>query len=216
MIELFHTAFAPVNLVYTILLIVLVMYWCTAVLGLVDLDMFDLSPDVDAGADADFDLDAPAADGSVLQTVLSFFNFNEVPVMMYATLVVLTMWVVSVQLSYYLRDYIAGYELWFALGLAVPNLIFGLFMAKLITMPLRILRQDRIQETPLVGKTCTVVSLEVTENSGQCEIPSKGAPVTVHACTRDGEVLHKGDRAVIVERDRKNGVFTVTRYQQEA
>jgi len=213
MSELFHAAFAPVNIVYTIILLVVVMYWLVAILGLLDIGAFDLGADVDIDS-ADLEMDVSG--GSALGSVLGFFNFGEVPVTLYATIVALSMWVVSVQLSYYLRDYLAGIELWFALALALPNLLFGLLMAKLITMPAKWFNEQREHETPLVGKVCLITSLEADQESGQCEVATGGAPITLHVYTQEGEILNRGDAAVIVKRNRKEHRYLVTRYQPES
>ena len=208
MTEVFEAAFEAVNLPYTILMIVLLAYWLIAILGLIDLGAFDLDLDLDVDADADLGGDVP-----MVHSLAGFFNIGDVPIMFWISIVALSAWVVSMQVNHYVN--IGENQVWLALALAIPNVIVGMFVAKLVILPFKNLAKVRVQETPLVGKICLVTSLEVNEKAGQCEVRTDGTPLTLSVCTAAGEVLMKGDAAVIVERDKKNGVYTVTKYREE-
>lgn len=207
MTEVFEAAFQPVNLPYTILMIVLVVYWLIAILGLMDFGSLDA--DLDLGTD----LGGVEGDAPVIHTIAGFFNVGEVPIMFWISMVALSAWVVSMQVNHYLNP--EGNNLWLAAALAVPNVVFGMFVAKLVIQPFKNLTKLKVQETPLVGKTCLVVSLEVTDRAGQCEVRTGGTPLTLSVCTAGGERLRKGDAAVIVERNKKTNVYTVTRYHAD-
>src|SRR5688500_13547879 len=101
MTEFVETAFAGVNVVYTTLLIIVLIYWCIVILGLLDIDSFDLDADVGG----DLDVDAGAAGHAGGFSWLAFFNVGEVPIMFFASIVVLTMWVVSLQINLWLDSY---------------------------------------------------------------------------------------------------------------
>jgi hypothetical protein len=219
MTEVFEAAFQAVNLPYTILMIVLLVYWLIAIVGLIDLGSFDLDIDVggDGGADLGGDLGGDmSADGHVpvLHSVAGFFNAGEVPIMFWVSIVALSAWVVSMQVNHYVN--LGANQIWLAAALAVPNVIFGMFVAKLVIQPFKNLTKLKVQETPLVGKTCQVVSLEVSDRAGQCEVRTGAAPLTLSVCTVGGETLRKGETAVIVERDKRTNIYTVTRYHEEA
>lgn len=225
MTELIEAAFSGVNLVYTILLIVMLAYWLIVLLGVVDLDPFGFDLDVDAGgADVGADVDAGAggeaggdAAGGDGFSWLYYFNVGEVPIMIYASILIITMWIVSLQVNYWLDSqqaaWAAGYRGWIAAALFVPNLIFAFFVAKLILTPVRRLRQHRQQPTRLEGKTCLVTSLEVNETFGRCEMPKTDGSLILNVRTRGGEVLQKGDAAEILEQVHEGDVeyYVVTR-----
>ncbi len=85
MIELMQLAFYPINMVFTMLLISIVVYWLTVILGVLDTDLFDMDlPDMDADADMDADVDANL-DTGVAWGVLHWFYVGEVPIMMLLT-----------------------------------------------------------------------------------------------------------------------------------
>jgi hypothetical protein len=219
MTELIQAAFSGVNLVYTILLIVMLAYWLVVLLGVIDLDPFGLEMDVDGGGDVGTDAGGHAggdAGGDGFSWV-NYFNVGEVPVMIYASILVITMWIVSLELNYWLDSYeavwVADYRGWIAAGLALPNLLFAAFVAKLVLTPVRRLRQHQPQHTRLEGKTCLVTSLEVNESFGRCEMPKTDGSLILNARTRSGEILHKGDAAEILEQVHEGDVeyYVVTK-----
>ena len=55
MIELISIAFSPLNIVFTVLLILIVLYWITVILGVLDVDLFDIDFDTDVDVDAEVD-----------------------------------------------------------------------------------------------------------------------------------------------------------------
>ena len=87
---LWQAAIEPVNIVYTILLVVVALYWLSVFLGALDLSSFDFDVDADVDVDADLDVDVDAdmdVDGEAHTTIgwfagtLHFFNFGKLPFM---------------------------------------------------------------------------------------------------------------------------------------
>jgi hypothetical protein len=220
MVELYDAAFSLVNLPYTILLCVVVVYWIIVIVGLADIDLFGLDMDADVGhADvghADFgghgDLGGEMdGAGGIGHAILSFLNLGEVPLMVYLTIVVLSTWVVSMQVNYLLQND----RYWVTLALAAPNFIFGVLVAKFVTTPVKWFNRRPAYETPLVGKVCEVSTIEVNDRFGECVLTENHAPITLTVRTRGGEVLSRGDLAVIVEKVRKDNSFVVTKHRGE-
>ena len=214
MAELYDTAFSTVNWPYSMALTLIVLYWLLVVIGLLNVETFDfdVDADVDVGGDADFDggeLETGTAGGF---SMLGFLNMGEVPIMFYATIVVLCMWVNSVKLNEWFNPEGNG---WFALALAIPNFFASVFVAKLVLQPVRIYRRKRQHKTSLVGKVCVVTSLELNNKFGRCEVPTDSSPILVNARTAKNEVLLKGDPAVIVKHLPEEGFFIVTRQNWE-
>jgi hypothetical protein len=214
MIEVLEAAFSGVNVVYTALLLLVLIYWVIVILGVIDLDAINF--DVEADVDVD-GLEGPLEGSGGGLSWLAFFNVGEVPIMFFVSIVVLTMWVISMQANVWLASFttswVAEYRGWIAAAMAIPNLIFALFMAKFLLIPVKRMRQREPQRTNLVGKTCLVTSLEVSETFGRCEMPKVDSSLILDVRTQGGEVLHKGDAAEIIEQIRENehDVYVVTR-----
>jgi hypothetical protein len=119
-------------------MIVLLVYWLIAILGFLDFDGHDFSGDLgdfsgDLHGDFHGDLHGDFhGDGHLpmLPSVARFFNVGEVPIMFWLSIVALSMWVVSMQVNHYVP--LGANQIWLAAALAVPNVVFGMFVAKLV------------------------------------------------------------------------------------
>jgi hypothetical protein len=201
MAQLVEAAFSGVNIAYTMLLLLILLYWIIVIVGVIDLDAFDFDAGAGAGAH-----DAGLPDGTAGGfSWLAFFNVGEAPIMFFVSIVILTMWVLSVQLNYSIDQYGPGwmndYQGWIAAGLALPNLIFGFFVAKFAAIPFKRLSKEIRQRTVLVGKVGTVTSLEVNGEFGRVALPQHEGALVLNVRTKDGEVLRKGDAALIIKQD---------------
>ena len=128
------------------------------------------------------------------------------------SVVALSMWVGSIKIN----EWLGNDNIWFALALAVPNLIVGLLVAKAVTQPFRWLNIRKDIQNEFEGRQCLVSTGEVNETFGECEIVDGDTPVTVFARTRGGETLKKGDAATIVARlKRDKEIYVVTKYKSE-
>jgi len=206
--ELMETAFSTVNLPYTVLLLVIVLYWLLVIIGLMDIGAFDFD------LDTDFDLEMDGSGGipGLGPQMVGFLNVGEVPVMFYLSVVILSMWIGSVETNAWLGNE----NVWIALALAVPNLIVGLLVAKVATQPLKWLNIRKKETNKFAGMLCVVTTTEVTETFGECEIQIANTPVKIFARTRGGEVLKKGDAAVVVQRlKHDDNLYVVTKHQRE-
>src|SRR5210317_86724 len=103
MIELMQLALSPINMVFTMLLISIVVYWLTVILGVLDADLFDVDvPDMDADVDMDADIDANL-DTGVTWGVLHWFYVGEVPVMVLLSIFILSLWAIAILGNHYLN-----------------------------------------------------------------------------------------------------------------
>lgn len=221
MVELYEAAFSGLNIVYSVMLLMVLLYWCIVMMGIIDFDMFDLdvggdvSADydiggVEVGADASAEVDVDGAAQSLGGfSWLNYFNVGEVPIMLYGSIVVLTMWIISVQTNVWLDGvqtaWVQGNRGLIALGLAIPNFVFGMHVAKFLMLPVKRLKKEHVVATRLEGKLCLVKSLEVDENYGQVEIPTEDSSLLLSAKTENGEVLKKGDAAEIIRHVSSDG-----------
>jgi len=211
--ELFHTAFHVVNLIPTILLLLVVIYWLLVVLGTLDLGLgeFDIEPEIEVEAGTDM---AEAggeinASSGLFNEVLSFFNLGKVPFMVFMTALVLPMWFISMNVTYYFG--IGSFLI--SLIVLAPNFIFSLFLAKILTIPFvgifRRLHDEAMHKDELIGKSCIVTLTCNSDSIGQVEVKISGDSFILNAKTRDGIELPKGSSAVVVERIVSSDYFIV-------
>jgi hypothetical protein len=235
MLELLREAISPPNLLYTILLGMVLLYWLTVLLGAIDLDFLevdidtdldldvdvdvdvdldmDVDADVDMDADVDSELDAGGGAGWFMGT-LSFFNVGQVPFMIFMTFLILVMWMASVLTNYYWGH---QYD-WFMPAFLIPNLVVGLFVAKLLTAPFKSsykkMTQQGISKRELVGKIATARTLLKEGKMGQAELTVNEDHFLISVKLEEGkENIRPNEKALIVEYRPEADFFMVTPFE---
>ena len=206
--ELFELSFSPVNAVFSIMSIVMVLYWLLVIFTGLDPEFFDIHFD----ADADANLHAEAVDvhthGKDIHTdehepnffigILKFFNFDELPLMFLLTILFFCMWFISINVSSYLGS--GSSSIGFLL--LIPNFFISLFAIKFLAKPLAYLYKhiDHKGEVEIdfIGRRCVVVSTLKGDKIGQAELVVNGDPIKIYAKSNSGEELKAGQQAVII------------------
>ena len=223
MTELLEVCFAGTNTASTALLAIMLAYWLLVLSGVLGLDIFDFDLDMDADVSGDFDVDGdvdfdvgePGALASVLSVgvvVLRFLNIGRVPLMVWASVFSLSLWLLTMALDKPENHATLGRDL----VILLRNVAIAVACAKVMTQPLRG-KFDPVEARgvrELVGQECTVVTPRITADSGQVRCATEAAPLLLNARTK-GEPLAKGDRAVIIEIDLTQGIYFVEKANQE-
>lgn len=211
MSELLHESISLVNLPYTVLFVLVLVYWILYIVGAVGSDTLEaIDLDLDVSVDGDADLDGDVVHGAGLMTsVLSFFYLGEIPVTVIFSILFVFLWAFSMVVNHATGN-ASG---WIALILFPLNLFVGLSLTKLILMPFapllaRFFDQagDKIE---LIGKRCVVSSLEVTPQHGQAEVTTKGAPLLLNVKCTEGDCLKRGEEAVIYDQDEEHNTYLI-------
>ncbi len=220
MVEFITTAFAPANVLFTVLLLVLGLYWTLVILGLLHLDLFHIEhPGVDLQVDADGDIGG-GSDGStdvadvgtgVFHSVLHFLYFGEVPTMLLVSIMVLSLWAFSMLGNHYLNPD-GGVVM--SVAIFIGDVAVSTLVLKFVVLPLRMfyrmLNRDYNAPGEVVGKVCRIVTTRVTrETMGQAEVATKGAPILLNVLAQDAHVFQKGDEALVVARDDARGTYRI-------
>ena len=217
--EALHEAFMPTNLIFTVLLIGVILYWLMVILGALDTDFlnidFDADVDTDYYIDADADMDIQG--GGFLRGILEFFYVGEIPVMVLLSILLLSMWTVSMLANHYLNP---AQSFFFSLPILAGNLLVSIFIVKVLGVPMKNIfgafNKDANASRKVMGRICTVITTEATKDRmGQAEMSSKGAPIVLNVIAGDDHVFHKGDEAVVVGQNKKTGVYTIATVELE-
>ena len=214
MSEVFEQSIRMVNLPFTVLLSLIVLYWLLVALGALDVHLFsdfDSDAGVEGYLDTDGDLHHDGDHGfDGLTKILHFVGVGDVPVMVIVSVLGLSMWLGSMIANYYLTG---GSQL-YALALLIPNFLISAVVTRYVTMPLRplfrTLSKDRGAGEEVLGRVCQIVTSEATPTFGQAEITRSGAPVLINVRTLDDAVLVKGALAAVVRSDAEKGVYYIT------
>lgn len=227
----FEAAFGFPAVVFTILLALVVVYWLTVVLGLLDVELLgDLgaadaatgadAPAVDAGSGVSGD--GGAGSGGTLDGWAQALGLTGVPVTIVASLVVVFGWLVALVATAAADslDLTSAVRLVAGVGVIVVAVVVGATAASVVARPLGALFVSTSAEARVafVGRTCTIRTAQVTSTFGQAEAADpSGATVLVPVRTppssdEEGGVspLRRGDRALIFEYDPVAEVFLVS------
>ncbi|MBN1125242.1 MAG: DUF1449 family protein [Sedimentisphaerales bacterium] len=215
--EFIQAAFSGPNLLCTIFLLLMFLYWIMVILGALDVEFLnvdagaDTDVDLDVDADADADTDVDIGVGGFLDGFLAFFYIGTIPVMVLLSVLALCMWSISILANWYLNP---GGSVLVGLPIAMANVIVSLMICKIVCMPLArffsMFRKDYNAPRAVIGRIGKVITTEVSAGRiGQVELTTHGAPIVLNVVTDGSHVFHKGDEAVIVNKDEKKGVYTI-------
>ena len=215
MLEFIQLCFAPINLLWTLMLICVMGYWAMFFIGAVGLDVlddldFDLDGDVDVDldldvdadvdidvdADVDVDADADVSDvegghsggrSGLFISLMRFLDVGDVPLMVLLTALVASIWAVSILVNHNFnpQQSVLAALLWF-----LPNLVVSLLLTKVVTLPARYLFRNSnsgiAKPAKILGKRCTITTSTVTASFGQAEIRlDDAAPITLNVRCQD-------------------------------
>lgn len=215
MVELIQAAFSPVNLVFTVLLILIVTYWVTVIIGVMDVELFDVDlPDGDVDLDAEGNIDAEGS--GMFRSILQFFYVGEVPIMLLFSILILSIWAMGMIGNHYFNP---ANLMILALPVYGVSLIASLFVCKVIAMPIKkfydMFNKDYNAPRKTMGRICTVVTSTVSDQMGQAEVKTRGAPIILNVVSDSDHVFHKGDEAVIVAHDKERGIYKIAEINLE-
>jgi hypothetical protein len=227
--QIYREAMHPVNVLFTLGLLVVVMYWLLVILGCfggdeghadasgsleAHADGLDLHADGDHGSGGGHE-GAPMAQGGT-QMLLRFLHVGDVPLMPLLSIALLCLWVASLLANHYLNP---GRTLGLAAILLPPNLLLAAvvvhFLAKPLKIAFRAMNQDAAAPAPIAGSLCRIITATADQEFGEAIIERDGAPLQIHVRTA-GEVLRDGDRALVVQETEEPGIFLVTLFDPPA
>ena len=212
MMELFQESMRAVNLPFTVLAMLAVLYWVVVLLGVIDVDALDFDMDLDVDVDVDVDVDGDiVGHGSALASLVGILGLKNVPILLALSVYFISLWLVGMVAQYYLNP---GDSAIIGGVIIAVNLFASLIVMRIVTRPFAkiygVLNKDYDAPAKVVGSVCTVTSLDISGSRvGSCEILAKGAPIQINAVHRGEHFLKKGDEALVVRYDKENRVYEI-------
>ena len=208
------------TVLFTFFLGVCVLFWLVAVLGFVEIDMFDINiPDGGLHGHAGFDMHGgldghgDLTDVNALAGLLLRFGLHGVPVTIILSLMALFGWLVSYYTVHFLFFLVPGDILRYAVGLGV--VVGATYISALITgvliKPLRPLFQRARQEAEkqVLGQTAVVRTSRVDSSFGEAILDDGGAGLILKVRATGDATFEKGDRVVLFEHLKAENIYRV-------
>lgn len=219
--ETIESAFSVINIIPTALLILVLIYWLTVIIGVFNIDSFDfgadadLDVDVDADVDIDTDMDVSAGDSILwVNSALSFFNLGKVPFMLILSIFSLSMWVISMLMNFYLNNTVVLLSLVYL----IPNIFLSAFITKFLTSPLVKVfakaESDIESNQKLTGKMCIVTLSATHDKMGQAEIKIEGSSFIINIMSSEEQfILSKGDSCLVIDYIAEKKIYLIEPYK---
>ena len=216
--ELLELSFSPVNAFFSVMSIIMVLYWVLVIIAGLDPDLFSIdfdATDMDTNFDhhgKDLPDRAETSEASGFMKVLQFFNFDELPLMFVLTIMFISMWLVSINVTHYLgiESTLLGFIL------LIPNFILSLFVVKIFSKPLAyVYKQVNHKGEPVIdflGRRCVVFSTLNDLKTGQIQLNVNGDPIRLSARSNTDEELKSGQQAVIVAESADKKYYLVEKF----
>ena len=192
MLELYQETLKPHNLPFTVLLLLVFVYWLVAIIGVVDLDVsFDL--------DVDADVDEGA--GKLFSSMVKLTGLAEVPAIFIASVFAVLMWAINLLANQFFNP---DSSIKIALILAVLTIIISFIFTRLLVRPLAPLAElltGSELEAEILGAEATVTTSSITNDFGRVEVPFDGRSILLNAILSEGvEPLAKGAKVLVVSK----------------
>ncbi len=213
--EIIELSFEGMNYPFTILLVLILLYWVTVIVGVLDMDFLDvdLEANVELSADVDTSVEADGGFGDMmfLNNILEFLNIKYVPLMFFLSFFALSGWFISI-----IGNRILGDDFLLGLVLFIPNVIFSAIVGKLFTQPfVKVFKKMKLEEKELrnaVGKIVTVTLGADDKKVGQGKIEIDQVPELIMFKCTSGTSLEKGDKALVLELIETKNYYIVEPY----
>jgi hypothetical protein len=192
--------------VFTVLLLVVIVYWLLALVGFVDFESTGLDLELELQGDTD------PGELSTLAGYAVALGLQGVPFSIVITALVLVSWTLSCLISPWVLGDVSGLML--ALGGSVVLLLClaaALPLTGILVRPLRglFVVHTAIGNANLVGQTCVVLSQRVDARFGRAAVQQPGTNIHIRVWIQPPHTLAKGDPAQIIAYDAQSGHYQV-------
>ena len=204
----FHqTVMSFPTVIFTVLLIICLLYWVVAVLGMVDLDLLDM--DLDGDIDS---ADSIQAQNGIAGLLLKF-GLGGVPLTITITFIALFGWLLSYYASYFIKPLVPTslLKVVASIGILVTVTYIAIMLTSQVIKPIRsIFAKLNIDETKhILGQVVTVRSGVVTKDRGEAIMNDGGADLLLNIRASGSSEHRKGDEVVVIEQINKNNLYRV-------
>lgn len=205
--------------VFTFLLAIICCYWILAMIGAVDIDMFDFDVDVDADVDLDTDIEVGSdIDAEGLSGVTGFmvkWGLTGIPVTVVISLLVATSWLLCYLVVSIVFPMIPWTGLKNYIGIAVMliSLMLSIPVTATLIRPFKgiFVTHSAVKKSALIGMECIVKTGTVTEKFGQAELDDGGAGMLLDVRAAQSLNIKKGDTVILAEYDEEEGSYLVNK-----
>lgn len=202
--HLLATSFPTV--IFTVILIVCMIFWLFSVLGLADIEILDFDTEIDANNNLDTSIGFAG--------ILLKLGLNGVPLTIVITLIAITGWTLSYFSMYFAVKLMSidSSVFWIIKPTVfLASLHLSIVATSIAIKPLRKLFKavNSHEEKHILGQTVTVRSSTVTEKNGEGILIQDGADILLNIRSSNNELYKKGDQVVVIEQIGNENLYRI-------
>jgi hypothetical protein len=196
-----NTALSFPSIIYTVLMVIVMLFWTLTLIGFADLDMFE--GDIELDTDADL-----ANDSGLFQAA-----FGGVPLTISLSIVIMLSWVFNIYCQMFLGHLLGDGALFYFFGtlMLLASFVAAVPLTILFLKPLKrfFKSQNASSRNDLLGLECTIATGKVTHSFGQARVFHNGAEHLIEVrCEQDNQ-FKSGDQAVLIEHQTTQHSYTI-------
>lgn len=194
------------TVIFTFFLLLFMLFWVVAVLGLVEIDALDLP-------DLDMDIDHVTPDA--IAGLIMKFGLHGVPITITLSILTLFGWFISYYAVYFLGDFFGEgvFRFIYGAGVFIAALLMATKITSLLIKPLKPLFKKMEQSTDklVLGQVAVVRTSRVDDAFGEALLEDGGAGLILKVRATNGNTFKKNDRVVLLEYiDEKNAYRVIS------
>lgn len=215
MSELIQFAISGGNIIPTLLLILIVLYWLTVIIGVLDFDFLDIDLDVDVDIDVDVGVDIDVGDAAgPFYAILAFLKVGNLPIMFVLSVLVLNFWIIGM-LMYYIPIDPGGL---INTLLLLPALILSTLLTKVEFLPVReFIKKSSAKnhsEYDVIRKLCKLKCDVSNDRLGQAELDRDGASLIINVKPEfEEEIFLKNEIACVFRKDDEKNIYYIVKVE---
>jgi hypothetical protein len=181
--------------------------WLIIALGLIDMEILDLSIDIDVETDPN--------SVSGIASFLATLGLSGVPIFIVLTIIFFVSWIICYTAVKYILFWNNFDSIRYIIGsiILVGSFLVSIPITAQLVKPLRKLftklNNDSTSSESLIGKQCIVRTTKVNEQFGEAECINQGASLILKVRAHEKFQLKNGDLARIIEVDQKSSIYQV-------
>ncbi|ALI99981.1 OB-fold-containig protein [Rufibacter tibetensis] len=204
--QLLQASLSSANVFASGLLLLVLLYWVTVILGILEISTLDVDLDLEVDGDGLSSLQG-------FDAVLAFFHLGRVPLMIVLSFFALPYWALSVGVNHALGTQ----STWVGLALMLPIMVVSLFISRFLTLPFvklfAAMEKGEAPNTAFIGQMCTILLPANNAQIGQAAVKTKGSPVLLNVKTPHPQLVQKGETALVIEYLPETNLYVIEPYQ---
>ncbi len=203
--------------VYTFLLIIVLLYWIMAFLGVVDIELLDADIEIETDFETEVSINPDAQGLSGLAGFMLNWGLTGVPVTVVLSLLIVTSWLICYLATSLIFNYLP-------IGIIRYTLATGLlFVCFAVSIPITawtirpfkcfFIAHTAVKKDALIGQECEVTTGTVTQNFGQALLEDGEAGMVLAIRAAEEKKIKKGDKVILIEYVKKDDCYNVAKIE---